>query len=172
MPASTPPSPPSETVSAPPAKSPRSPSSPSCESSSSSPTHSSATTAPTPHPETIKTVAWLARLVTATGFTIQPFCPAFTLADIKLDSAAEATHQAMALLRQTAAQMAALADIRWFPCYGDFKPENLILSSAGRIYGIDSQMNEIGPEVSDAAYFLNHAALLRIANVGGWDAAA
>jgi hypothetical protein len=56
----------------------------------------------------------------------------------------------------------------WFPCFGDFKPANLILSR-DRLYGIDSQIGEAGPAVIDAAHFLNHTALLQMWRLAGRD---
>lgn len=113
--------------------------------------------------------AWLARLASAAGYSQRPLETEWMLQGVEADGEGSPLRQAIALLRETAG-LAREREVVWSRCFGDFKPANLMLCD-GRIYGLDSQMAEIGPGVIDAAHFLNHVALLR-ANPLSRDAAA
>lgn len=60
----------------------------------------------------------------------------------------------------TTAEQAAHEPVAWRLNFGDFKGSNLILAGE-RLHGIDTQMEEEGPETIDAAHFLNDALLRR-----------
>lgn len=75
----------------------------------------------------------------------------------------------------TTAEHAAREPVAWRLNFGDFKGENLILADE-RLHGIDTQMEEEGPETIDAAHFLNDAVLRRrirflIGSTSDWGAA-
>ena len=112
---------------------------------------------------------WLARLASAAGYSRRPLDTERMLRGIGDEGKTGSLDQAVSMLRRTAG-LVQEREVVWSPHFGDFKPANLLLSG-GRIYGIDSQMTEIGPGVIDAANFLNHVALLRVSPLGGRAAA-
>ena len=116
--------------------------------------------------------AWLGRLARATATERAPISPAEMLRQYEDMALGRSERRALALLRQRAAA-AAVEPVTWFPNFGDFKPENLLVCE-GRIYGVDAGEGLPGPAVIDAAHFLNHVVLqrpVRLLGTGGagWD---
>jgi len=101
--------------------------------------------------------AWLGRLAMRTSSGRASIRPAEMLAQFDGAALNCAQQRTLDFLRATAPQAAA-EPVSFYRCFGDFKPENLMLSR-GRLYGIDGIFDHLGPGVADAAQFLNHVAL-------------
>lgn len=103
--------------------------------------------------------AWLGRLAAVASSEMAPMRPEEFVRGLEWPCMSPPHVTALAFLRKTA-QEAARDAVPWLQTLGDFKPENLMLSG-NRLYGIDSQMLYVGPQVLDAAHFLNHVAVQR-----------
>jgi Ser/Thr protein kinase RdoA (MazF antagonist) len=113
---------------------------------------------------------WLARFVAAAGYSMRPLSTALMVSGWPELSATCQARRSVELLLKTVEQVEG-REVRWTRCFGDFKPDNLIVSAEG-LYGIDCQLSDSGPEILDAAHFLNHVALIQMLRGCGRHAAA
>jgi serine/threonine protein kinase len=112
-----------------------------------------------------KAGAWLAQLHRSANHSFRPLNAEEMLAQLEVamtgfrrPASASIFGRALEALHQTAPSVTG-TPIVWTLVHGDFKPDNMLVSS-GKLTGIDMDLRYPGPGVLDAAQFLNHLALL------------